>query len=218
MTASVAERRRALESAHPSWRPTTLAHALDAAARRYPERPLILTDERAYTYTEVREWSYRLACGLIASGVRPGEHVALILANYPEFVALKFAIARAGAVAVPINFLLRAAELGYVLRQCDASLLVCMARFRDLDYLAMLDELAPGWEGAGGGEAFPGCARWRCSARTRRPGGAASTWRRSSGVAIPSATPNWSERAPPRNPSRWPTSSTPPGPAAARRE
>jgi fatty-acyl-CoA synthase len=155
MTASVAERRRALEAAHPAWRETTLAQALDAAAVRHPDRPLILTDERSYTYAEVRDWSVRLAIGLIASGVQAGEHVAMVMANYPEFVALKFAIARAGAVAVPINFLLHANELRYVLRQCDAALLVSMNRFRDLDYASMLDELAPGWERRGGGAAFP---------------------------------------------------------------
>jgi fatty-acyl-CoA synthase len=165
MTASVRERRQALEAAHAAWHPATLSEALDAAATRYPERPLILTDGRTYTYAEVREWSRRLAGGLIASGVQPGDHVALVLANYPEFVALKFAIARAGAVAVPINFLLRANELGYVLRQCDAALLVCMARFRDLDYLAMLDQLAPGWERSGGMRL--GSARKRRSARSR---------------------------------------------------
>jgi fatty-acyl-CoA synthase len=42
-----------------------------------------------------------------------------------------------------------------VLRQSDATLLVTMAGFRDLDHLGMLDQLAPGWEREGGGEAFP---------------------------------------------------------------
>ncbi len=153
--APLADRRAALEARHPEWRAMTLAQALDAAAARFPDRPLMLTDERAYTYAEVRDWSTRLAAGLVASGVAPGEHVALLLANYPEFVAVKFAISRAGAVAVPMNFLLRRRELGYVLRQCDAAFLVTMARFRDLDHAAMLDELAPGWERHGGGEAFP---------------------------------------------------------------
>ena len=120
-----------------------------------PERPLILTDERAYSYAEVREWSRRLAAGLIPGGLRPGERVALVMANYPEYVALKFATARAGAVAVPINFLLRVTELGYVLGQSDAAMLITMARFRDLDYLEMLDRLAPGWEQAGGGGTLP---------------------------------------------------------------
>lgn len=155
MTASVQERRQALEAAHPAWRAMTLAQALDEAAARYPDRPLILTDEDALSYRDVHERSVRLAAGLVARGVRPGDHVAVVMANYPEFVALKFAIARAGAIAVPINFLLRSAELEYVLRQCDATLLVTMDRFRDLNYLATLDALAPAWELAGGGDAFP---------------------------------------------------------------
>jgi fatty-acyl-CoA synthase len=87
--------------------------------------------------------------------VRAGEHVALVMANYPAFAALKFAVAALGAVAVPVNILNRRDELGYVLRQSRAVVLVTMDRFRDLDYLQMLDQLAPGWETSGGGAAFP---------------------------------------------------------------
>jgi fatty-acyl-CoA synthase len=137
----VQSRRQALEARHPVWEERTLAQALDAAAERYPGRPLILTAEREWTYAEVVGWSRRLAAGLVALGVQPGDHVAIVMANYPEFVALKFAIARAGAVAVPINFLLKREELVYVLEQSDASVLVTMDRFRDLDYLAALQEL-----------------------------------------------------------------------------
>ncbi len=158
MSASVQERRQALEALHRRWRAMTLPQALDAAAGRHPDRPLILTDERTFTYAEVSDWSRRLAAGLIALGVGPGEHVALVMANHPELIALEFAIARAGAVAVPINFLLRRDELAYVIAQSDAAVLVTMDSFRDLDYMGILDELAPEWERAGGGEAFP-CLR-----------------------------------------------------------
>ena len=154
-TASVSERRQALESLYPAWPHFTLSQALDAAAQRHPERPLVLTAQRGYSYAEIVEWSGRLAAGLIDLGVRAGEHVAVVMANCPEFVALKFAIARAGAVAVPINFLLRRDELAYVLAQSDAAVMVSMDSFRELDYLEMLDQLAPGWEDAGGGERFP---------------------------------------------------------------
>jgi len=81
--------------------------------------------------------------------------VGLLMANYPEFVAVKVGIARAGAVAVPINFLNRRDELGYVLEQSDAVLLLTMDRFRNLDYLQFLDALSPGWEHQGGGTRFP---------------------------------------------------------------
>jgi fatty-acyl-CoA synthase len=152
---SVSERRRALEAAHPQWAQLTLSQRLDDAAGRHPDRPLIITAQRSYSYRQVRDWSRRLATGLIALGVAPGEHVALVMANHPELVALKFAVARAGAVAVPVNFLLRRDELAYVLAQSDAVAVVTMDRFRDLDYLRALDQLAPGWERDGGGERFP---------------------------------------------------------------
>src|ERR1700756_4745923 len=111
------ERRQALEDRHSVWRPMTLAQSLDRAAAQFPERPLIVTDQRQYSYRQVQDWSRELAAGLIAEGVLPGDHVALVLGNFPAFVALKYAISRAGAVAVPINYLLRGQELSYILEQ-----------------------------------------------------------------------------------------------------
>jgi fatty-acyl-CoA synthase len=67
------------------------------------------------------------------------------MANHLEFTPLKFAIAQAGAVAIPFNYLYRADELAYVLRQSRCSVLVTMTGFAGLDYPAMLDEIAPGW-------------------------------------------------------------------------
>ena len=152
---TIAERQQALWRRYPVWQARSLDQMFDAVAAELPDRPYVVTDQGSWSYRDIQTWSERIAAGLVAAGVRPGDHVALLLANYPEFVAVKFAIARAGAVAVPINFLNRRDELGYVLRQSDAVLLVTMDRFRDLDYLSFLDELAPGWARLGGGEAFP---------------------------------------------------------------
>ena len=134
----VGTRRAALQRQWPQWRGWTLAELFDLVADRHPDRPLVITDEGVWSYREMQQWSARLAAGLQESGVAPGEHVALVMANYPEFVALKFAIARVGAVAVPLNFLLRRDELAYVLAQSDAVMLVTMNRFRSLDYLSVL--------------------------------------------------------------------------------
>ena len=155
MLPSVAARQQALEKRHPTWVARRLDQQLDVVAAEYGDRPYVVTDDRTWSYREIVDWSVRLSHGLVRAGVRPGEHVALVMANHPEFVALTFAIARAGATAVPVNFLNRRDELGYVLHQSGAVALVTMDAFRDLDYLAMLDELAPGWETAGGGETLP---------------------------------------------------------------
>jgi fatty-acyl-CoA synthase len=156
MTSSTARQRRdALDAMHSAWQARTTAQQLDLAASRHPDRPLILTDEGALTYRQVADWSRRLAAGLIALGVQPGEHVAVDMANLPEVIALKFAVARVGAVSVSINFLLRHEELRYVLRQSDATVLITMDQFRDIDYLDALDRINPNWENDAGGSELP---------------------------------------------------------------
>lgn len=155
MGASILERQAALARRVPRWTPRTLDQALDWAAGIWPERDYVVADSRSYSYAEVKAWSERIAQGLVEAGVRPGDHVALLMANHPEFVATKFAIARVGAACVPVNFLNRRDELAHVLKQSDAALLITMDRFRGLDYLQALDELAAGWEENGGGSAFP---------------------------------------------------------------
>jgi fatty-acyl-CoA synthase len=150
-----AERRRLLEAHQGGWRAMTLSQALDAAAEQFTDRPLVITDSRTYSYREIQEWSLALAAGLIEYGVQPGDHVAVVLANFPEYVAVKYAIARLGAVAVPINFALRRQELSYILGQSDSTMLITMDRLRDRDYLEDLDALAPGWMTAGGGARWP---------------------------------------------------------------
>lgn len=149
------QRRQALEAAHGPWAPRSLARLLDQATAHHGERPLVITDDRIYNYNEVQAWSRQVAAGLLAHGFGPGDHVAVIMANHPAFVAVKFALARIGAVAVPINYLLRANELRYVLAQSDSAALITMDGLRDRDYLADLDTLMPGWEDHGGGSAFP---------------------------------------------------------------
>lgn len=109
---TVAQRQETLRKIFPSWTPSTLHATLDSMASKYPNRQLVITDQQTWTYQEIKLWSEQIAAGLIDSGVKPGDHVALLMGNFPEFVAVKFAISRAGAVAVPINFLNRRDELG----------------------------------------------------------------------------------------------------------
>lgn len=146
----IAERRAALESLHRPWRPTTLHRALDRVAARHPDRPFVIGEQASYTYAELAGWSRRIAGGLRARGVGPGERVALFLPNGPEVIALRFAVSRIGAIAVPINFRLHARELAGVLAQSRAAALISMEGFRGLDALDALDHITPGWDGAGG--------------------------------------------------------------------
>lgn len=139
-------RRAALRARFPQWRPRTLAQWLDRCADDYPDRPFVLTDRMSHTYRDVADRSRELAAGLAALGVRPGDRVGMVLANFAEFVTVKFAVARAGAIAVPFNYLYRDHELGFVIGDSGCRVLVSMTEFGTLDYQRMLDAVAPGWD------------------------------------------------------------------------
>lgn len=141
-------RRDALERQYAPWRARTLHGALDRVAEQHPDRPFVIGEQADYSYAEMAAWSVRLAAGLVARGVQPGERVALFLPNGPEVIAARFAIARAGAVAVPVNVRLHAQELAEVLAQSRAAVLLTVDESREVDALAALDLITPGWDGA----------------------------------------------------------------------
>jgi fatty-acyl-CoA synthase len=141
--ADITSRRNMLRERFPTWHQYTLAGWLDCCTARYPQRPFVLTDEVELSYADVAGQSRELADGLVSLGVRPGDRVGMVLANYPEFVAVKFAIARVGAIAVPFNYLYQQDELRYVLADSGCKVLVSMTGFQGLDYQSMLDGVTP---------------------------------------------------------------------------
>ncbi len=82
----------------------------------------------------------QVARALLALGLQKGEHVAVWATNWPRWVLLQFATARIGAVLVTINPAYRKAELAYVLKQSDASVLFLVDEFRRSNYFAILKE------------------------------------------------------------------------------
>lgn len=94
------------------------------------------------SYGEVDAMADRVAQGLIASGVRRGEHVAVMLPNGPEIVYVIFALARLGAVAVPVNTAHRGEVLRHVLASSDSAMLIIDADYADR--LAPLADRLPG--------------------------------------------------------------------------
>jgi len=154
-----------------TWQAMTLSGRFDSLAAAYPDRPYVVTDAATYSYRDLQEWSRLVARGLHQIGVRAGERVALVIDNRPEFAAVKLAIARLGAVAVPVNFSYRAHELAAVLNSCQASVLISIDAAIGIDRLAVLDELVPGWERGAVSAALPHLRRVVLVNGERRPDG-----------------------------------------------
>ena len=87
---------------------------------------------RRLTYAELNERSNRVANALLAQGVKQGDRVALIMMNGSEFVETFFAVAKIGAVNVPLNWRLVADELEFILHDCGAVALVYSGEFASI--------------------------------------------------------------------------------------
>jgi O-succinylbenzoate-CoA ligase len=88
--------------------------------------------ERRFTFADLNARTNRTANALRALGVQPGDRVALLLMNGVEFVASFFAIAKIGAVVVPLNWRLVADELAFILDDSGATVLIYDEEFREV--------------------------------------------------------------------------------------
>ena len=102
-----------------------LAGLIEQHVRRKPERVAVVFGEKRITYGELNAWANRIAGGLAASGIRRGDHVALLCPNLPYFPAAYFGILKTGATVVPLNVLLKPSEIAYHLRDSDAKAVLC---------------------------------------------------------------------------------------------
>ena len=131
------------------WPNRLLTDYLEDAVAVYPDRTAIVgydsqTGTRSHhTYTELVQMADRIALGLTAHGVGPGDVVAAQLPNYWHFSALYLACVRVGAVINPLMPIFRQRELSFMLSFGEAKAVFVPHLFRGFDYPAMIEELRP---------------------------------------------------------------------------
>ena len=123
----------------------TLGQLLEEVVCRFPDQYAVkyTTQDYSRTYREFLDDIDRVARGLLALGVRKGDHVAVWATNHPQWIQVFFAAARIGAVLVTVNTSYKIHEAEYLLRQSDTHTLVMMDSFKDADYVAILNEICP---------------------------------------------------------------------------
>ena len=101
----------------------TLADLLHRSAKRFPDKTAIICGDTVWSYAVFDALCDHLSAGLAARGVAKGARVAILARNSHAFAALRFALARLGAVLVPINFMLKPEEAAFILRHAGAEML-----------------------------------------------------------------------------------------------
>ncbi len=117
---------------------TNLHHLVEHRARSHPDSPALTFKKETLNYDALWTQVHGVAAGLRELGVVREQRVAVFLDKRIETVAAIFGASAAGAAFVPVNPLLRPAQVGHILRDCDVRVLVTSP-----EHLALMrDELA----------------------------------------------------------------------------
>ena len=103
----------------------SIASILAESATRHASRTAVVMGPQSVTYADLWLGARRCAAALRERGVGPGDRVAVLIPNVPDFPVTYYGVLALGAVVVPVHALLKAEEIEYVLRDSGATLLVC---------------------------------------------------------------------------------------------
>lgn len=101
-----------------------LGRLITFSAERYPNKEAVVDGERRFTYGQWIGRINRLANALMGVGVRKGDRVVILLKNREEMAAAHWALQKIGAVSTPVNWRYGPAEVEYVVKDAEASVVL----------------------------------------------------------------------------------------------
>ena len=123
----------------------TVGGVLERAAERWPDGEALVVRHqgRRLSFRELNALSDRVAAGLLALGLEPGDRIGIWASNCVEWVLTQFGSAKAGLILVNINPAYRIGELEFALTKVGCRALVLAPRFKTSDYTQMMIEAVP---------------------------------------------------------------------------
>jgi fatty-acyl-CoA synthase len=123
----------------------TIGANFDRVVASYPERDAVVVRHQdvRWSYAQFATQVDRVACALVAIGLRPGDRMGIWAPNCAEWLLVQYASAKAGVILVNINPAYQTSELEYVLNQSDCRVLIAARAFKSSDYVEMVHEVAP---------------------------------------------------------------------------
>ncbi|HOG11553.1 MAG TPA: AMP-binding protein, partial [Smithellaceae bacterium] len=123
----------------------TMGDVIEETAGRFPDHPALIAPQFQVrlNYRELYEQCRKTARGLMAMGVRRGDHVSVWTTNVPEWVYLQFALGMVGGILVTINTNYQSHELEYILRQSDSTTLFLIDQYRDTSFYETVRKVVP---------------------------------------------------------------------------
>ncbi len=119
----------------------SVASVLAARATTDPEGVFLVLNDEQVTFGQLESRAEALAASLAGLGIEAGDRVAVVMPSWPEFVISMFAVAKLGAVLVPLNPRITATDLQYTLRHSEAVAAITAESLGDLDFLQLFEDL-----------------------------------------------------------------------------
>ena len=144
----------------------TIGDLLARTAARFPGRTALVWGELRETYAELDRTVNRVANAMAARGIRQGDRVVLLAHNSREFVLVHFALAKLGAISVPVNFMLNADEVAFIIEHAGGTSFIvedalAPVMFEAIEKAGAIDlTLAQGWITSPGGSPDVRPAGW----------------------------------------------------------
>lgn len=115
-------------------------------AKRTPEKAALIFQDRPITYAALDAEVDRVAAAIRGLGIKPGDRVAVLIHNVPQFVSAYYGIVRSGAVMIPLNTMLTGEEIAFILTDAEARMVIAAEPFAPLvdgirDTLPMLEHV-----------------------------------------------------------------------------
>jgi len=120
----------------------TVPRIFEAMVKKHPDRTCFIFEDTKWTFREVNEYANRVAHVFQAAGYKPGDTVALLLDNRPEYVALWLGLAKAGIVTALLNYNLRDKPLVHSITIAESKAVIVGAVFNDA-FTSIRDQLGP---------------------------------------------------------------------------
>jgi fatty-acyl-CoA synthase len=121
----------------------TIGEMFDETVEKYPDREALRFQGRGESYSELQQKVNKFARGLIRLGIQQGDKVAIWMPNYPEWIYANLAIAKIGAVTVPINIRFKTTEVAYVVKNSNVTTLIMADKFFTNNFADMAYEICP---------------------------------------------------------------------------
>ena len=118
--------------------PLLINDFLRRAAKLYPDKVAIIDGERRFTYRRYQERANQLAHALLGLGIQPGDRVCILSPNSHFFLESYYGVTQIGAIIVPLNFRLTAADHEYIIEHAGVKAVLV-----DWEYTKVVDSIRP---------------------------------------------------------------------------